>query len=161
MAVCLACLLGAGCGIDDRGLGPAQDAAVTGPAICAAGLIDKANWPAGFSPTSCNEPCGPDLLGARTCAQTDLATCGASSGCVCLASPCVRCADCAFLPLPDCYVPINAGAAAACAASVSDGSPCGTACDRRLCLEADGKTGCVCNAHGRYACATWGGTSWK
>jgi hypothetical protein len=30
-----------------------------------------------------------------------------------------------------------------------------------VCLEADGKTGCVCNAQGKYACAAWGETTWN
>jgi hypothetical protein len=158
-------LLGAfSCSVSDTGLGAARDGGsggVSGTAWCYTGTIDRANWPAGATSTSCSKSCGPDDLGIRTCSQTDLASCQATSGCVCVASPCVRCADCAFLGLPDCYAPTNAASPGNCAASVGDGGDCSPACGKLLCIQADGKTGCVCNARGKYACALWSGAAWK
>ena len=150
------------CSISDAGLGPAQDASsTTGPAACPAGITDRANWPANTAFTSCAKTCGPDGTGVRSCSQSDRAACQAAGGCVCLEPPCVSCGNCAFRAISDCYVPTNTDAIPACGKEVSQGSPCGPACGRQLCLEADGKTGCVCNAQNQYACATWGETTWK
>ena len=153
----MAALVGA-CTVSDTGLGPARDASST---MCPAGLTNQANWPAGTTSTSCTKPCGPDDKGIRSCSQTDMPTCQATSGCVCLEAPCVACANCAFLTISDCYVPTNAASAPDCAKEVTKGGACSPACGHKLCLEADGKTGCVCNAQGKYACATWGETTWK
>jgi hypothetical protein len=30
-----------------------------------------------------------------------------------------------------------------------------------LCLERDGKTACLCNREGKYACADWNGAAWQ
>lgn len=148
------------CTINDAGLGPTRDAGSTS-FICPAGLTDQANWPAGTTSTSCQKPCGPDEIGLKTCGQTDRTTCQATSGCVCLETPCVACANCAFQTISDCYVPSNAAPAPTCTKDVAEGGACAPACGRTLCLEADGKTGCVCNAQGKYACARWGETTWK
>jgi len=160
----MAALAGA-CTVSDTGLGPATDAGPTagasGTAVCPKGLTDRASWPAGTAYTSCTKPCGPDDIGFRSCAQTDKATCQAAGGCVCLEGPCVACAGCAFPTISNCYVPTNTTTAAACAKDVKEGSACGPACGQLLCLQADGKSGCVCNAQGKYACATWGETTWK
>ena len=166
MAMCFlaAATLASACTVSDTGLGPIPDAGpTTGVAICPERLIDQANWPAGTTYASCIKPCGPDGIGTRTCGQTDKATCQATSGCVCLDPPCVACADCEFpSPSPSaCYVPTNAASAPACAEGVARGGACSPACGQRLCLEADGRTGCVCNDQGKYACATWAETTWK
>jgi hypothetical protein len=153
------------CGVSDSGLGPSRDGGsggASGTAICYTGTIERANWPAGATSTSCTKSCGPDDLGFRTCSQTDLASCQATSGCACVASPCVKCAACVFaVALTDCYLPSNVASPRTCAATVTDGGDCSPACGKSLCIQADGKTGCVCNAHGKYACASWGTTTWK
>jgi len=154
------------CTVSDTGLDPAADAGSAcgekGTPMCPTGLTSQASWPAGTCYAACIKPCGPDDIAMRLCTQTDRATCQAESGCVCLDTPCVACADCAFLQNPsECYIPTNAATAPPCATGVTQGGACGSACDRRLCLLADGKTGCVCNDRGKYACATWGGTGWK
>jgi hypothetical protein len=152
------------CSASDVGLGGPGDAGTGRPGsvpTCLVGTIDRANWPAAADYTSCTMICGPDDLGSRTCSQTDLSTCGSQSGCVCRSSPCVACADCEFAALPDCYVPVDAELALPCAPTVAKGELCSPACGRSLCIEADGKTGCVCNAQGKYACAHWGGETWK
>ena len=155
-------LLFCGCSVSDAGLGPTSDAGLSsGAAICPAGLTDRANWPANTTYTSCTKTCGPDDLGIRSCSQTDRSSCQATGGCVCLESPCVTCARCSFLTISECYVPTNAASVEACAIGVATGVACSPACGKKLCLEADGKTGCVCNAQGQYACATWGETTWK
>jgi len=160
----MAALAGA-CSVSATGLGPARDAGATagtsGTAICPKGLTDHANWPAGTTYTSCTKPCGPDDIGFRSCAQIDRATCQASSGCVCLEAPCVACASCTPITISNCYVPTNTAAVPACPEEVRLGDPCSPACNRQVCLEADGKTGCVCNAQGKYACAAWGETTWN
>ena len=166
LVVLVASVLASACSVSETGLGPVRDAGPTGgtsgTAICPAGLTDKANWPAGTTFTSCTKPCGPDGVGAKSCGQTDKATCQVASGCVCLDAPCVSCANCAFPPtLSDCYTPTNTASVSACAKGVTQGGACSPTCGRQLCLEADGKTGCVCNAPGKYACATWGETTWK
>ncbi len=61
----------------------------------------------------------------------------------------------------DCYLPTNTASVPACGKEVTQGGACGPACGKTLCLEADGKTGCLCNAQGKYACATWGETTWE
>jgi hypothetical protein len=153
------------CAVSDTGLGAPRDGGSgggSGTAICYTGTVDRANWPAGATSTSCSKPCGPDNLGIRTCSQADLASCQATSGCVCVASPCTKCADCAFLAaLPACYAPSNAASPLTCATSVTAGGDCSPACGKSLCIQGDGKTGCVCNAQGKYACALWGGGTWK
>ena len=156
---------GLSCSTNKAGLGGDGDSGVAGSSgipYCFAGTIDRANWPVAATSASCIKPCGPDDLGLRSCSQSDLGTCQAMSGCVCLSTPCVTCAACAFLSsLPDCYVQSNAASAPTCAASVENGGPCSPACGKSLCLHADGKTGCVCNAKGKYACADWNGTTWN
>ncbi len=150
------------CGVSTDGLGIPPDAgSAGGPGICPAGLTDQAGWPAHTAATSCVRVCGPDGIGLETCGQSDRTTCQATSGCVCLETPCVRCAGCTFQTAPDCYVPTNAAAPPFCADGVSRGASCAPACDRRLCRQEDGKTGCVCNGHGKYACADWGDSGWK
>ena len=158
-AFAMAALVSA-CTISDTGLGPTRDAGST-VGVCPKGLTDKANWPAKTTLTSCTKPCGPDELGVRSCGQTDKTTCQTTSGCVCLEAPCVACANCAFLTISDCYLPTNTASVPSCRDEVSEGGACSPACGKTLCLEADGKTGCVCNAQGKYACATWGETTWK
>gem|GEM_PF-2895253 len=132
-----------------------------GPPPCPLNIPDRANWPGGYTATSCLQPCGPDRIGSRKCSQTDLPTCKASPGCVCQQGPCASCTDCVFEKLPSCYQPTNTAAPSDCAAWVASGVTCSPACARQLCLRADGKTGCVCNDEGRYACATWGASTWK
>jgi hypothetical protein len=165
MAVFAMTALAGACAVSTTGLGPGTDAGGTdgtsGTPICAKGLTDNANWPAGTAYTSCIKPCGPDDIGFRTCSQVDRATCLATSGCVCLEAPCVACVSCTPLTSSNCYVPTNTASVPACAKEVTEGDACSPACDRQLCLESDGKTGCVCNAKGKYACATWGETTWK
>jgi hypothetical protein len=162
LALFVIAAIASACTVSETGLGPTQDAGLTGTAICPAGLTNQANWPAGTTYTSCTKPCGPDDIGVRSCGQTDKGTCQATgAGCVCLETPCVACANCAFPIMSDCYVPTNTGSVPSCAKEVTEGGSCSNSCGRQLCLEADGKTGCVCNAHGKYACATWGDTTWK
>jgi hypothetical protein len=153
------------CSIDPTGLGPQPDGSAAGASgsvvWCPAGLTDQAAWPAKTSYTSCVRPCGPEGSGIQTCGQTDRATCLAKSGCLCLEAPCVTCGACAFLSLSDCYRPSNAATATLCADGVTDGTWCSPACSKRLCLQGDGKTGCMCGSQGRYACAEWNGSSWQ
>ena len=153
--------LASACTVSETGFGPELDAGLAGTAVCPAGLTNQANWPAETTYTSCTKPCGPDDIGIRSCGQTDRGTCQAAGGCVCLEAPCVACANCAFLTISDCYMPTNTVSVPACPKDVTEGGTCSQACGRLLCLEADGKTGCVCNAHGKWACATWGETTWK
>jgi hypothetical protein len=155
--------LGAACSVSSTGLGPIPDGSTGagGNGACPAGLTEQASWPAKTQATSCSRPCGPDAIGMQVCSQTDRATCQAKPGCVCLEAPCVTCAACAFAALSDCYVPTNTASAAACPSDALSGGTCAPACGRRLCLQADGKTACVCNGHGKYACAEWNGTGWR
>jgi hypothetical protein len=153
-----------GCGVSTGGLGNEPDGAAEAGdnAACPVGLTDQAGWPANSKTvTSCARTCGPDDIGVQTCKQTDLASCKKESGCVCLAEPCVACADCVFLTLPNCYVPSNASSVAACGGEVGKGKACAPACGRLLCLRKDGRTGCICNAQGKYACGDWGASGWK
>ena len=161
LAALVMAALASACTVSETGLGPMPDAGSTGTAVCPAGLTDHANWPAGTTYTSCAKACGPDEIGIRSCSQIDRTTCQATSGCVCLDTPCVACASCALQTNSDCYVPTNAASAPACAEGVTKGGACSPACNKQLCLEADGKTGCLCNSQGKYACATWGETTWK
>ena len=152
------------CGVSVNGLQVPPDGSTggaTGAAVCPVGLTEQASWPAKTSATSCSRPCGPDGVGAQTCAQTDRATCQSRPGCVCLEAPCVTCADCAFWNISACYLPTNSASVTLCAEGVTRGGACGPACDKHLCLEKDGLTGCVCNAQGSYACANWGDSGWK
>ncbi len=157
-------VLSCACSISDVGLVPPRDGGspTTGATpACYTGTVDRANWPVAASANACTMVCGPDALGTRTCSQTDLASCQAMGGCVCLLSPCATCTACVLSPLPDCYAPSNAASPPACAATVKNGTPCTPACAKTLCIEADGQTGCICNALGKYACAAWGGGTWK
>ncbi len=151
------------CGVNPAGLGPAKDGSAggAGGTVCPAGLTDQAAWPAKTSYSSCLRPCGPGGLVFETCSQVDRPTCLAKSGCVCVEGPCVSCGACPYQALPDCYLPSNGAAVTLCAASVSEGRACAHPCDRQLCLQADGKTGCVCISKGQYACAEWNGSSWR
>jgi hypothetical protein len=153
-----------GCAVSTGGLGDEPDGAPGTGGIdeCPVGLTDQAGWPASSSSaTSCSRPCGPDNLGSQICRQTDLASCKKQSGCVCLSDPCVACADCGFVSLPDCYVPTNTSSPPACEDEVSKGKACAPACGQLLCLRKDGRTGCICNAKGKYACGDWGASGWK
>ena len=153
-----------GCSVSSNGLGGDADGAAGagGNAACPAGLTHQASWPASSSTvTTCSRPCGPDDIGVQTCKQTDLASCRKESGCVCLTEPCVACADCVFLTLPECYVPSNVSSPPACVGEVSKGAACSPPCGKLLCLRTDGKTGCVCSAKGKYACGDWGDSGWK
>jgi hypothetical protein len=152
------------CSVSDTGLGLSPDASTGTPSatpVCYLGTIDRANWPAGATNASCSKSCGPDDLGIRVCSQIDLASCQATAGCVCVSAPCTKCANCALLALPDCYVPTNAASPENCATSVKNGGDCTQTCGKVVCIQGDGKTGCVCNAQGKYACAPWEGTTWK
>jgi hypothetical protein len=159
----LAAALGSACTtVNGDGLDPVDASPTSGTATCLAGLTDRASWPSGTNYTSCVKPCGPDNIGIRTCSQTDKTTCQATNGCVCLNTPCVTCADCVFQSsFSPCYSPTNTASVPACTEGVVRGGACSPACGKQVCLEADGKTGCVCNDEGKYACATWGGTTWK
>jgi hypothetical protein len=170
LALFLACgagwsVAGGACSVDGGGLGPLPDGATGGAgggAACPAGLTEQASWPAKSQVTSCTRWCGPDDIGMQVCSQVDRSTCQAKPGCVCLESPCVTCATCAFLSVPDeCYVPTNAATASACKSGVGNGVGCSPACGRTLCLQPDGKQACVCNSHGKYACADWNGSGWQ
>jgi hypothetical protein len=168
LAVLAAALVGltsaSSCTTSDVGLGGNGDSGVGRPGstpTCMSGTIDGANWPAAADYSSCTKVCGPDDLGARICSQVDIATCRRSSACVCLSSPCVTCEACEFKTLPGCYEPLDVESPLPCAATVINGGSCLPACGRSLCIEADGRTGCVCNAEGKYACATWGDGTWK
>jgi hypothetical protein len=155
------------CSVRDDGLGSMGDAGTggsTGATLCPSGVVDQGNWPAASPYTTCSEPCGPDDLGLRACSQVSKATCQASAGCLCIDSLCVSCAICSLHTSSECYVPTNAATAEqvpTCDKTVKKGGACSPACARQLCLQSDGKTGCVCNANGKYACAAWGETSWK
>ena len=166
LSIAAVLLLGTGttCGVDPTGLGPLPDGSAggaPGTPVCPAGIVEQASWPAKTSATSCLRPCGPDDIGIETCRQVDRAECQKRSGCVCLQGPCVTCDGCTFLMLPECYVPENAATASPCPAGVRRGEACSPACGRRLCLQSDGKTACVCNRHGQYACADWDGSDWR
>ncbi len=157
-------MAGLSCGTSDVGLESPGDSGMVHPGsvpTCLVGTIDRANWPASADYTSCTMACGPDDLGKRTCSQVDRSTCLGKTGCVCLSSPCVSCTDCVLEALPDCYVPLDAELGLPCAPTVAKGEVCSPACGRSLCIEADGKTGCVCNAQGKYACAGWAGDTWR
>jgi hypothetical protein len=155
------------CSVSDQGLGVPRDAGasgVSGLAACPEGLTDQAGWPVRATSNSCTQPCGPDGIGVRTCSQIDRANCQKKSGCVCLEAPCVGCLPCEVVTKPDhydCYIPANAAEAPACAKKVANGKACSPACSMHLCLQHDGKSGCVCNAEGKYACATWGDSGWE
>ena len=124
-------------------------------------LTDQAGWPANTAYTSCTRSCGPDDVGEQTCSQTDRAACQAVSGCVCLEGPCVTCGTCTFRELSDCYVPTNAATASLCTDGVVRNGACAPACSKHLCLRKDGKTACLCNSQGHYACADWGDSGWE
>jgi hypothetical protein len=152
------------CSVNGEGLLGVHDGSTGGAAgvtVCPSGLTDQAGWPANTADTSCVRTCGPDGIGLQQCHQTDQATCQKASGCVCLEGPCVACEDCAFLALPDCYVPENAATAPLCADGVVRQGACAPACGKRLCMHKDGKTACLCNSEGRYACADWGDSGWQ
>jgi hypothetical protein len=155
------------CSVQDDGLGSTGDAgagAVTGATLCPSAVVDKGNWPAVGAYTTCSESCGPDDLGLRTCSRISRAACQASAGCLCVDSLCVSCAPCSLHTSSECYLPTNAASAGTiptCDKSVKKGGACSPVCARQLCLQSDGKTGCVCNPSGKYACAAWGETSWK
>jgi len=161
------CVAGLACDVSSDGLDPTPpDGSIGGNgggAVCPAGMVDQAGWPARFAATSCTRWCGPDELGMQTCRQSDRATCQAASGCLCRERDvaCVACGPCEFLKLPECYLPTNAAAAPACPAGVARGEGCGPACGRSLCRLPDGKSACVCNREGKYACAEWDGSSWR
>jgi hypothetical protein len=159
-----AALVAAGCSVSSHGLDNGTDAAAggaSGTAPCPSGLTQQAGWPAGSTVTSCARACGPDYLGAQTCKQSDLSTCKKEGGCVCLEEPCVTCADCTFWNLPDCYVPTNTAVPPTCEGEVGKGKPCAPACGKLVCLRKDGKTACICNDAGKYACGDWGASGWK
>ncbi len=158
-------LMALSCGVHDNGLAPTADAGGSaGTVACGASLVDKGNWPANTSYTECSQTCGPDDLGLRTCSQNAQAACRASGGCVCIDSLCAACGACTFHSLPACYQPTNAASAAqvpACDKTIKKGGSCSAVCNRELCMQDDGKTACLCNNVGKYACATWGETTWK
>ncbi len=156
-------LLATGCGVSQTGLGPLPDGSTggaSGTPVCPAGLVEQASWPAKMAATSCVRWCGPDDIGLMTCSQTSKADCQKTSGCLCLEAPCVGCEPCKFIMVPDCYAPTNAATAPQCAAGVVQGGSCSPACGRLLCLHSDGKTACICNRYGQYACAAWNGSQW-
>jgi hypothetical protein len=163
----VASALSVSCSVKEDGLGSLGDAGAggsTGATLCPSGLVDKGNWPAASPYTTCSEACGPDNLGVRACSQVSKATCQASGGCLCIDSLCASCAICSLPASSECYLPTNAATleqVPACDKTVKKGGACSLACGRQLCLQADGKTGCVCNASGKYACAAWGESSWK
>jgi hypothetical protein len=164
VAAVIAWVCGFSCTTSDVGLGGDGDAGVGRPGAtptCLTGTIDGANWPTAADYSSCSKVCGPDDLGTRICSQEDISTCRRASGCVCLSSPCVTCDACELKTLPSCYEPLEVDSPPPCAATVVNEGACSPACGRSLCIEADGKTGCVCNAQGKYACATWGDGTWK
>jgi hypothetical protein len=158
--------LAGGCSFNDSGLGIPTDAgtgASTGATVCPSGVTEKGSWPAGMTATSCVQTCGPDGIGSTTCGQSDMTTCQAGGGCVCstAAVACVKCAKCTIPATEACYQPTNATNPPDCAATVTKGGTCNPACSKHLCIQADGKTGCVCNAAKKYACAAWSGDAWK
>jgi hypothetical protein len=161
-AAALALAAAAACSVGTGGLGGdgGPDRAAS-TATCPAGLTDQASWPANSTVTACARPCGPDGIGIQACGQIDRSTCQKQNGCLCLESPCVQCADCAYMTLSDCYIPTNAATPPACEDEVKKGEACAPACSRRLCLRKDGKTACVCNVEGVYACGDWSGSGWK
>jgi hypothetical protein len=166
-AFLLVIAVSASCSVSDGGLGSVSDAGAvgsTGATICPSGLWDKGNWPAASTYTLCSEECGPDNVGLRACSQVSRETCQASAGCLCIDSLCASCAICSLRTPSECYVPTNSATLEQipnCDKTVKKGGACSPACSRLLCLQDDGKTGCVCNAGSKYACATWGETSWK
>jgi hypothetical protein len=148
------------CSVSDTGLGPGPDgsSATVGP--CPAGLTEQASWPARSTASTCMRPCGPDRIGLQACTQADRASCQAKPGCLCLEAPCVTCAAC-VVAAGDCYQPTNSATVPPCATGAGEGRPCSPVCGRQVCLRADGKTACICNGQGRYACADWTGTAWQ
>jgi hypothetical protein len=167
LLVIAASMASASCSVSGDGLGSLGDAGAggsAGAALCPSGLLDKGNWPATAMYTACSEHCGPDDLGFRACSQVSRPTCQASAGCLCIDSLCASCASCSLPTSSECYVPTNTAATVqipTCDKTVKKGGACRPVCARQLCLQSDGKTGCVCNASGKYACATWGESSWK
>jgi len=156
-------LLGA-CSVSGDGLHGPSDGGVGGAAgttWCPSGLTDQAGWPANTSYSSCLRTCGPDGIGTQTCGQTDRATCQSKSGCLCLEGPCVACQDCLLPAEPGCYLPSNGATASVCADGVARTGACAPACDKHLCMQKDGKTACLCNSQGHYACGEWSGSGWR
>jgi hypothetical protein len=154
----------AACSVSSDGLGNSHDSSAggaPGTAWCPKGLTDQAGWPANLASNSCGQQCGPDSLGLQICRQAPLADCKKKPGCVCLVEPCVTCEDCGFFSVPDCYVPANATTVGACSQDISKGDACAPACSKQLCLRKDGKTACLCNEDGKYACGDWGASGWK
>lgn len=164
-AVLILALVG-GCSFNESGLGIPTDAGIgttTGPLPCPAGITDQGSWPAEMTATSCVQTCGPDNIGSTTCSQNDMASCQVGGGCVCstAAMACVKCARCTIAATDACYQPSNTTNPPNCAATVIKGGTCNPACGKHLCIQADGKTGCVCNAAKKYACAAWTAGAWK
>jgi len=151
------------CGVSEEGLGSSPDGASgSRGTVCPARFTDLAGWPASYPESACVRSCGPDDLGQQICSRVDVKTCQSKTGCVCLEEPCVLCADCTFeVALAACYLPTNGSEAPSCAAGVAKGASCAPACDRRLCKRKDGKTACLCNDEGAYACGDWGESGWK
>jgi hypothetical protein len=152
------------CGVSEEGLGSLPDSATmgTGGAVCPARLTDLAGWPTSNTEQSCTRDCGPDEMGSQLCARTDVKTCQSRPGCVCLEEPCVLCDPCTFGEgLDTCYLPTNGPEAPSCSDDVRKGGSCAPACSRRLCTRKDGKTACLCNLQGKYACGDWGDSGWE
>lgn len=164
IVACALLTVPAACGVSSDGLhGPYDSGAggSTGTAMCPKGLTDQAGWPANNPATSCGRPCGPDNIGLQVCRRAPLADCKKKAGCVCLTEPCVTCDDCGFVSVPDCYVPTNAATVGPCSHDISKGDACAPACGKQVCQRKDGKTACLCNGDGKYACGDWGGSGWK
>jgi hypothetical protein len=153
----------AACSVSTDGLGPSDGATdgTGGYPACPVGLTDQASWPANSNIGSCLRTCGPDDVGSQVCSQVDRTACQKRSGCVCLEAPCAACPDCSFVNPSECYNPTNMGNAPLCTDEVGKGNDCAPACGKRLCLRKDGKTACICNEHGKYACGDWGDSGWK
>jgi hypothetical protein len=156
-------LLCLACSVQEEGLIKVRDGGPdTGPtSLCPAGVVANASWSPAITAGSCTQLCGPDLLGTRLCAKADLAACKQTGECLCSSSPCTACPPCAFTQLSPCYQPTNAAALPACDGAVRKFGLCATTCDRKGCLQADGKTACVCNPDGYYACAPFKNGNWE
>ena len=152
----------AACAVKDDGLVAATDGGRdAGPtSFCPAGVVENASWSPAITVGSCTQPCGPDLLGSKLCKRVDLATCQQSGDCICSSDLCTSCVACAFTELSKCYLPSNADKLPACASSVHKFDACDATCNRKGCLLADGKTACLCNPNGYYACAPFKNGNW-
>lgn len=159
----VATLLATACAVNEDGISGRLDSGIDGGngSFCPAGVVNNASWSPAITSGKCTRLCGPDLLGTTECTRVDLSTCQKTGDCVCPNTPCTSCTACSLPSLSTCYQPTNAPTLPACATSVRKFDACQAPCDRKGCLMADGRTACVCNPSGYYACSTWRNGTWN